>query len=191
MKKPLIPFGWLPGHWGLKGSTRDIAQAEYELDGYDLETRLAELKTENAQDLLLKKLDIDLKYKKITEEEHQRATVEVTVKDEKEKTLKHLENDFKNKKITSDQYERKKADILGEPWASMPKIHWDPLGKGKTYFELDYNQHFVEHLKSHGYDGDEDDIINAWLNDICQSISAEISGVDNQGYYFNPPRDQL
>ena len=41
MSKPVIPFGWLPGHWGLKGKTKERARAEYELEGYDLEIALA------------------------------------------------------------------------------------------------------------------------------------------------------
>jgi hypothetical protein len=38
-----LPFGWMPGHWGLKGKTRLRAQAEYELSGMELDLRLAEI----------------------------------------------------------------------------------------------------------------------------------------------------
>lgn len=58
MSKPLIPFHWLPASWGLRGSARDEAQAHYELEGYDLEVRLAEIKYEG-DDLKKKLLRID------------------------------------------------------------------------------------------------------------------------------------
>lgn len=38
-----IPFRFLPASWGLKGKTRELAQAEYELEGYELEMKLAEI----------------------------------------------------------------------------------------------------------------------------------------------------
>jgi hypothetical protein len=38
-----IPFKYLPASWGLKGKTRELAQAEYELTGYDLDIKLAEI----------------------------------------------------------------------------------------------------------------------------------------------------
>lgn len=66
---PLIPFGWLPGHWGLKGNTRAIAKAEYELEGYDLEVELATLKATRIDGLNIALADIDLKYGKISEYE--------------------------------------------------------------------------------------------------------------------------
>ena len=73
MSKPLLPFGWMPGHWGLKGTTRRIAEAEYYFTGYDLDIRLAEIEYSShlqSQKLALAKLDIDLKYQKIGAEDH-------------------------------------------------------------------------------------------------------------------------
>ena len=67
-----IPFGWLPASWGLKGTSREIAEAEYSLTGYERDVKLAEIKwrgdpaSEEAA-----KLHIDLKYKKITSRQHQ------------------------------------------------------------------------------------------------------------------------
>jgi len=39
----LIPFSWLPAAWGMKGKTRERAQAEYELEGPELERALINL----------------------------------------------------------------------------------------------------------------------------------------------------
>jgi hypothetical protein len=60
----------------------------------------------------------------------------------------------------------------------MPKISWDPVDPSKTYFELDYNQPFVEYLRENGYVGIDEDVINKWLNDVCTSILSEMAPVD-------------
>ena len=178
MKKPLIPFGWWPGHWGLKKSTRDIARAEYELEGLELELRLAEIRSKDNDDLELEKLAILRKHDRITEDEYMRKIVDLSPVDENKKKLEHLDIDLKHKKITQDQYDRKKADLLGEAWVSMPRIHWNPLGKNRAYFEMDYNEHFIKQLRDSGYDGDDTEIVNQWMNDVCISILEETNGMD-------------
>ena len=53
---PKLPFGTLPGHWGLKGKTREIAKAEYELEGYALELQLLLIKKDElSEDEYLKR----------------------------------------------------------------------------------------------------------------------------------------
>lgn len=65
-----LPFGWLPGHWGLKGKTREIARAEYELEGYELAKKLAQINYEHNPELLARELRrVDLNHEKITHEE--------------------------------------------------------------------------------------------------------------------------
>ena len=177
-KNPFIPFCWLPASWGLAGTTRQIAQAEYELSGYDLERRLLEIRhTDDDKTLEVAVANLDLKHKKITEHEYDLIMAKFS-KVENDQKIAVLDADLKHKKITQVEYDRKRADILEEPWVSMPKIHWDPLQNHKTYFELDYNQYFLDFLIKNGYEGNEDDIINLWLNDICISIAEEISGLD-------------
>lgn len=64
MSKPLLPFGWLPGHWGLKGKTRERAKIDYELTGYDRER--AHLKLDYTGDTMLRMLaHLDHSYGKI------------------------------------------------------------------------------------------------------------------------------
>ena len=201
----MIPFSWWPGSWGLKGKTREIAQAEYELQGYDLEVKLAEI-NHREEELILKKtilaidlnygkiddyaydigiinltsssdssiykqqkLDVDFKYKKIDEYTYDKNIAEL-VEPAKERQLAVASVDLKHQKITESEYERRKADILNEPWISMPKIAWDPENSSKTYFELDYNEAFVNYLRENNYQGSDDDCINKWLSDICFSV---------------------
>lgn len=221
-KKPLIPFSWMPGSWGLRGKTREIAQAEYELDQGDLQERLLEINFRDDPETLARKkldlrldfreisqydydrqvvtltvkdprehaialLDVDLKHEKITTYDYDRQKISLTVTDESQKLLDLLEVDLKHEKITSVQYDRQKADILKEPWVSMPKINWDPVNSNRTYFELDYNDHFIQYLRDNGYSGSEDDILNRWLNDVCQAVAME-NGTDGRDFILDNTR---
>lgn len=173
MTKPLIPFGWLPGHWGLRGTTREIARAEYELSGVELEKRLMEIRLADSPELIQRaKLDLQLKHKEISQYDYDIACAEQEFQDS-QLVVKKLEVDLKHGKITSQLFERKKADALGLPWVSMPVISWVPENASRTYFELDYNEHFIKYLQEHGYTGTEDEILNRWLNDVCTAVALE------------------
>lgn len=188
MKKPLIPFGWLPGHWGLRGKTREIARAEYELSGVELDKKLLEIQHNNdPKALSLSLIELERKFNICDEYTFEKKKIEIELShDEKAKKLAWLDLDLKNKKIEQMSYDKQKADLLEEPWVSMPKIVWDPINKGRTYFELDYNDYFIKYLKDNGYDGEDDEIINRWLNDVCISITEEIN--DLEGEFITPSR---
>jgi hypothetical protein len=176
MKKPLIPFGWMPGHWGLKGTTREIAKAEYELTGIDLELALAEIRIPDAIDREREKLAILRSYGRITLEEFARKIIDLAPIDDNQRKLEHLEQDLKSGKITQEQHDRRRADVVGEPWVSMPRIHWNPAGKARAYFELEYNDHFLKQLRDNGYEGDDAAVVNQWMNEICESVITESYG---------------
>lgn len=175
MKKPLIPFGWMPGHWGLKGTTREIARAEYELSGVDLELKLAELKL-SPKEFSNERLAILRRHDLITVEEFEKQITELAeFEDPKKKKLAQLDIDLKYKRITQEGYDRARADILEEPWVSMPRIHWNPLGKARAYFEIEYNDYFLKQLRDSGYEGEDSLIVNQWMNDVCANILEEIN----------------
>jgi len=173
-----IPFALMPGSWGLKGKTREIAQAEYELSGIELERRLVEIDEPGISAAKSSKLlDIDHKYGLIDEYEYEKKKAELDLNntlDQSKRALASLDVDLKHGRIDQAQYDRKRADILGEPWVSMPRIHWNPLGKSRAYFEVDYNEHFLAQLRENGYEGEESNIINQWMNDVCSGILAEM-----------------
>lgn len=182
-----IPFKWLPASWGLSGNTRKIAEAEYYLSGYELDVQIVEIKHSDHNDDYDKEiLKIKLKHKKIDQSEYDQEMARITYKIDSDYQIALLDIDLKNQKITQLEYEKKKAEILKEPWVSMPKISWDPELSHKTYFELDYNEYFIGFLKSNGYTGSEDDIINKWLNDVCISVIEEINDMDAE--FITPSR---
>lgn len=172
-----LPFHLLPASWGLKGKTRQIAEAEYLYSGYELERELAKINVEDPIKLELEMVTIDLKHGKIDEYEadRRRARLSAPDSDEKASEAAMLDVDLKHGKIAQHEYDRKKADMLGEPYMAMPKISWDPADPSKTFFELDYNDHFVRFLEQNGYVGSEEEIINRWLNDVCSSVLDEMA----------------
>lgn len=74
-----LPFGLMPGHWGLRGEIRDQARIEYEVSDPELrETKLAKLRIKDEKALGLELLEIKKRYDSITENEYdkQKATLE-------------------------------------------------------------------------------------------------------------------
>lgn len=68
-KTRLLSFSMMPASWGLKGKSREIAEAEYYYEGDDLEKRLAEINASTELDAEVAKLEIDLKNEKIGQAE--------------------------------------------------------------------------------------------------------------------------
>lgn len=173
-----IPFNLLPASWGLKGKTRQIAEAEYLYEGYELERELVKINVDDQVDREIGLIEIDLKHGKIDQYEADRRKARLSISpdaDEKQVEATLLDVDLKHSKVSQQEYDRKRSDLLGEPYMAMPKISWDPADPSKTFFELDYNDHFVRFLEANGYVGSEEEIINRWLNDVCYSVLDEIS----------------
>jgi hypothetical protein len=91
-----IPFKFLPASWGLKGKTRELAQAEYELDGYQLEMKLAEINHRgNDTDLKLAKLKIDYRYSAISAREYREKVAHINLTgDALQKELLDTQRDY-------------------------------------------------------------------------------------------------
>tara|TARA_B100000929_G_scaffold290425_1_gene283925 strand:+ start:937 stop:1545 length:609 start_codon:yes stop_codon:yes gene_type:complete len=169
-KNPLIPFGWLPGHWGLKGKTRERAEAEYKYTGYKLETALANIDIEDASKLKQKQLEIDYKYGMIEEQDYDYAMLEF-VTNPVERELRKLDLDYQYSDMKDIDYDKHKATIRKEPWVSVLDLNVrDDTGN----FELDWNDFFVEELKEAGFKGmSDEDIVNSWFTRICRDIALE------------------
>lgn len=176
-RKRLIPFGIPPGHWGIAGKMRELAEAEYYLDGEDLERRRIEINVadRSPKDLKLATLDLDLKYKKISEEFHEREKVAITIEDEKERDIALLAVDKKYGKITDAEYDKQVAGVKDEPYIRVVEIVTDPGKPSYGGIIFDYNEAFVLYLEEHGYGPhpDSDDTINEWFNDLCKNVALE------------------
>ena len=164
-----LPFKMMPGHWGLKGKTREIAQAEYELIGEGLERRLNEINSEDDEELSLKNLKVDRKYNHITKEEYDYKYVDLTYVAGTDRTLAKLELDKKYGKITASEYEKALYSLNGDPWVGVVGSEFQPSsGTSGFSFELDWNQAFVDMCVEAGYNGaNEEQIVEQWFEDVA------------------------
>lgn len=184
-KKHMVPFKWLPASWGLTGKMRDVAQAEYELEGEELERRLVDINLQGLDEkrVQLAKLELDRKYNKITDEQLDRSKVELNIegKDAKALELAMLDLDKKYGKITESEYENKKATAIDEPFVRVARIITDPNDPAFGGIILDWNKAFVVHLESHGYGPypTDEETVNEWFNELCKNIALE--AFDGQG----------
>lgn len=177
-----LPFGYLPGHWGLKGKTREIAKAEYELVGYELKKRLLEIEYADQSDETFQKklLDLDLEYKNITKAQYNRKLLSF-IKDATQAKLAELELDHNDGKISQTEYEKQIATAKGEPWVTVINMNFGGKTSLEGSFELDWNDHFVAKLKQEGYSGPTpDSIVNQWFMEVCRNIAMEeFEGIGN------------
>lgn len=173
--KRLIPFWMLPASWGLKGQTREIAQAEYNLEGEELERELARIKHSNIKDYNLEILKIEKKYNKLTEYEYLVRELDLKYEDGPEKQLALLDMNLKHKVIDQLTYEKECATIRNEPWVHVKRIDTDRKNPAQGAMELDWNKAFIKHLEENGYGPapTEEEIVDLWLNELCRNIAFE------------------
>ena len=96
------------------------------------------------------------------------------IKDEKQRKLKLLEIEKKYNEITEDEYNKSVASVNKEPYVRVLNLEMDEKSPGSGYFELDFNEEFVEYLANNGYEGVEpEQIVDNWFNDLCQNIVME------------------
>lgn len=106
-----IPFGWLPGHWGLEGSLRERARIEYEYDGDDRTIKLLELE-EPTKETQKKILTLKVSNGMIDDHEFQMAIIDIETKDDPiANQLAKLKLDYDQGKISIHQYEIKSAEL--------------------------------------------------------------------------------
>jgi len=178
MSKPTIPFGWMPGHWGLKGKTRDIAQAEYELEGYDLELKLLSLNSshlDNRAEVFERgKVELDFKHGYMSERDYEYTVAKYT-EDETERQLKLLDLDYQYTDMRDRDYDKSKSTIKKESWVNVIDLN---VREDTGNFELDWNEYFITELEETGFKGTSDeDIVNSWFSRICRDIAmSEYSG---------------
>lgn len=109
----------------------------------------------------------------MTEEEVKRSDARA-LKDEKEMEIRLAEIDGEYGRITKVESEKKIATLKGEPWVKVLKMELDKDKPGSGFFELDFNEDFVEYLANNGYEGnDNDSIVDNWFNDLCRNIVVE------------------
>lgn len=170
-----LPFSFTPGSWGLRGRTKEVAQAEYELSGYELEKRLIEIRRDefSDKDLQTKLFELEFKYGKIDKFAHLRSLAGL-IDDPKQQALAMLELDYKEDKLTDMQYQKQSATLKHEPWVTVLSMDFGGKQSLEGSFELDWNEFFVENLQTEGYiGGTPDAIVNQWFMEVCRNVAME------------------
>ena len=88
-----------------------------------------------------------------------------------------------NKKQKLEKTAKEIATEAGEPYIKVLDTNVDPKNPKYGYFELDWNQHFVENLKEHGFSGNTDEeVVDHWFSVLCNTIADEATPLssDNQ-----------
>ena len=112
--KMKLPFNWLPSAWGLKGKTRQRAEAEYYLSGKELELKLVEIEEDDPVQKQLKILKIKNKYSELSDLDHDLQTIELTEPDEIAKQSKTLVVRHNHNLISEYELDVELAKILFE-----------------------------------------------------------------------------
>lgn len=88
--------------------------------------------------------------------------------------LANADIDFKYKKKTIQEYEKERATILEEPYVTVVKVHMDQAKPSDGFFELDWNEKFVESLIENGYSGESPEmIVKQWFDQVCSNVARE------------------
>jgi len=170
-----LPFEWMPGSWGLKGRTREIAKAEYELVGYDLERQLLILSEQDMdeKEYARKHIELEHKYGRHTDQQYHRNLIDL-IDNDKQKALALLELDYREGKIKELEYGKQIATLKGEPWVTVINMDFSNKTALEGSFELDWNEAFVKKLEAEGYAGPTpDSIVNQWFMEVCRNVAME------------------
>lgn len=91
-----------------------------------------------------------------------------------------LVRDKKKKSETGKKSETKKlsakeqATKNNEPYIDILKVDLDIENPSYGSFEMDWNEHFVNKLRSMGYPGETDEIVvDLWFQSVCRNILME------------------
>jgi hypothetical protein len=138
------------------------------------------------------KVRIDFSFKKIDGYERDLKLAEIAYPDfdSLDRQLAILQADHEHGKIETLEYEKTAATAKGEPWVGIVDNGFDSdQGVNGLYFELDWNEKWVEFLKKNGYHGTTDEqIVEQWFSDVCRSQADESPVDDNQPVPFNSGR---
>ena len=80
----------------------------------------------------------------------------------------------KTAKSTLKKKTTKKAKKSSEPMVKVLNLNVNPDNPRNGFFELDWNDEFVNMLKQNGYEGGSDtEIVDRWFQTLCRTIGNE------------------
>jgi len=89
-----------------------------------------------------------------------------------------VEETSEEKRLLILQEEKKQATKDKKPWVAVLNTHVNPKDIKNGFFELDWNNEFIEQLLDAGYSGETNEqIVDAWFKTIARNILEE-QGLD-------------
>ena len=105
-----------------------------------------------------------------TPEEKERAIAR-RIDDEKERDIALEKINFKYEHIDQHTHDKNMATLEGKEYVRVVGMELDKDKPGQGFFELDFNDNFVEYLAQNGYEGlESDQIVDNWFSDLCKNI---------------------
>lgn len=87
-------------------------------------------------------------------------------------TQKKLEKTISAKAPKNSAEAKAQANKKKEPYIEVIGLDIDANNPVQGAFELDWNEYFVEELKSKGFNGATDeDIVDQWFNQVCKNVA--------------------
>ena len=112
--------------------------------------------------------------------------------------LEKIKNLFKSKKTKeAEKYKVESAPVdpktaataNQQPWVAVLNTHVNPDSPRNGFFELDWNEYFVQMLRSNGYTGvTDEELVDQWFSDLCREVGSEenVPSMDRRGMgYIN------
>lgn len=157
--------------------TLDLRYGRIDQYAYDL----AILKLDGLLEDRRARLDVEMIHGKVSEYDYARTVAELDHNDETERALAILEVDRKFGRVEEREYVKTLATLKKEPWVGVVRDSFDVnQGLDGFFFELDWNEYWIEYLRIAGYVGaTEEDVIDQWFTDVCRSTAHAADGVDS------------
>ena len=98
-------------------------------------------------------------------------------KAELESEIKELKKSPEELRRASLEKEKQEATRKGEPWVAVLDTQVNPDNIRNGFFEIDWNNEFIETLLDAGYKGETNEqIVDAWFRTIVTQMQGDRSG---------------
>ncbi len=159
------------GTVGLKIALIHVAAKHGRRTAYDAEREIAELENPDEPAKTLAVLTVDQRHNKITDLHFDTEVAKLTNLDDTARELALLDVQYRHKEIGETEYEKSVATVKEEPWVGIIDSGFDPdKGINGVFFELDWNEFWIDFLRLNGYTGVSDAaMVDQWFSDVCRA----------------------
>jgi hypothetical protein len=138
------------------------------LSDYEYDVETVKLGGGDNVDLELNK--VELKHGKMSQYDYDIALAKSTL-DGLELDLQLLKVEHDHNRLSDREFEKQRATLKNEPYVHMVELGVDDAPTKGGYFELDWNDVFIQQLTEAGYTGRSDeDLVNKWFNTLCRQV---------------------